>query len=47
MNPALHDTDVTAPLTHAGLSRWLYRISGSKPQNNAATAADFGAAFGL
>src|SRR5664279_1119861 len=47
INPALHAKVVTAPLTHAGLSRWLYRVSGSTPQNGAATAADFGAAFGL
>ena len=37
----------TAPLTHAGLSRWLYRVSGSTPEHDAAAATDFGAAFGL
>jgi acid phosphatase len=47
INPAVKAVVVTAPLTHAGLSRWLYRVSGSAPQNDAATAADVGAAFGL
>ena len=47
INPALHAKVVTAPLTHAGLSRWLYRVSGSAPQNDAATPPDFGTAFGL
>ena len=47
INPALHGKRVNAALTHLALSRWLYRVSGSKPQNGAATAADFGAAFGL
>ena len=47
VNPALHGVVISAPLTHAGLSRWLYRITGSAPRNDAATATDFGAAFGL
>ena len=47
INPALHAKVVSAALTHAGLSRWLYRVSGSTPKNGVATAADFGAAFGL
>jgi len=47
VNPALDGVVVGSPLTHAGLSRWLYRITGSAPENDAATAADFGAAFGL
>jgi acid phosphatase len=47
INPAVKAVVVTAPLTHAGLSRWLYRVSGAAPQNDAATAADVGAAFGL
>ena len=47
INPTLHQKIVSTPLTHAGLSRWLYQISKSKPQNRAATAENFGAAFGL
>ena len=47
INPALHHKTVSAPLTHAALSRWLYRVSGSKPQNRAAKAVNFGTAFGL
>jgi acid phosphatase len=47
VNPAIHAVVISAPLTHAGLSRWLYRITGSAPRNDAAAAADFGAAFGL
>ena len=35
------------PLTHAALSHWLYRVSGSAAQNDAAADADFGAAFGI
>jgi len=46
INPRVKGTVVTAALTHAGLSRWLYRVSGSTPRNDAATAVDFGAAFG-
>jgi acid phosphatase len=47
ITPAVKAAVVTAALTHAGLSRWLYRVSGSTPQHDAATAADVGAAFGL
>jgi acid phosphatase len=47
INPTVHRETVTAALTHAGLSRWLYQLSGSKPQNRAAAAQNFGAAFGL
>jgi acid phosphatase len=47
VNPALHGVVVTTPLTHAALSRWLYRVSGSTPLRDAATAVDFGTAFGL
>ena len=32
VNPALQAKVVTTPLTHAGLSRWLYRVSGSTPR---------------
>ncbi len=47
INPTVHKKVVTAALTHAGLSRWLYQLSGSKPRNRAATAENFGTAFGL
>lgn len=47
VNPALHGAVVTTPLTHAALSRWLYRVSGSTPLRDAASVVDFGAAFGL
>ena len=32
VNPAVHAKVVTTPLTHAGLSRWLYRVSGQLPK---------------
>ena len=47
VNPTIHGAVITTPLTHASLSRWLYRVSGSTPLRDAASAADFGAAFGL
>ncbi len=47
INPAVRSVVVSQPLTHAGLSRWLYRVSGSAPQNDAVTATDVGTAFGL
>jgi acid phosphatase len=47
INPAVKTAVVDAPLTHAALSHWLYLISGSAAQNDAAHAADFGAAFGI
>jgi hypothetical protein len=47
INPTVKAAVVGAPLTHAALSHWLYRVSGSTPQNDAATAADFGVPFGL
>ena len=47
INPAVHASLVSALLTHAGLSRRLYRISGSVPQSGAVTPTDFGAAIGL
>ncbi len=47
INPDVHHKTVSAPLTHAALSHWLYRVSGSTPQNGAAKAVNFGTAFGL
>ena len=47
INPSVHRQIVGTALNHAGLSRWLYQLSGSKPRNHAATATNFGAAFGL
>lgn len=47
INPAVKAVVVNTPLTHAGLSHWLYRVAGSAPHNDAADAADFGAAFGI
>ncbi|MGS0687631.1 CBM96 family carbohydrate-binding protein [Nakamurella sp. GG22] len=47
VNPTIHGAVITTPLTHASLSRWLYRVSGSTPLRDAASAVDFGAAFGL
>lgn len=47
INPAIKAAVVDTPLTHAGLSRWLYRVTGSPAQHDAADAADLGAAFGI
>jgi acid phosphatase len=47
INPAVKTAAVDVPLTHAALSHWLYRVSGSAAENDAAPAADFGAAFGI
>jgi len=47
INPAVKTAAVDVPLTHAALSHWLYRVSGSAAQNDAASDADFGAAFGI
>jgi acid phosphatase len=47
INPNVQHLVVDEPLTHAGLSRWLYRAGGSQPQHDAATSTDVGAGFNL
>ena len=45
--PRLKGTEVTAPLDHLALNRWLTDLRGAGPLREAADAPSFGAAFGL
>ncbi len=47
MNASLHGKVVTTALNHYSLTRYYDQVLGAPPLNNAATAADMQAAFGL